>query len=314
MPAKKQPTSLMSALLRRIFTAAAAILFCATLAQAQTVVALVNGEPITNLDIEQRTKLNALATHKMASRDDTLKELIDEKVKIKEAKKFGMDMTTSEVDEAYAGMGQRMHVSADQLTKLLAQAGVRPDTLRSRLKAEAMWGQLVRGRFKQSLIVGDKDVQSAIAVNGDAPKDATSFEYQMRPIVLVVPRNSPPSVTEDRRKEAEALRSRVQSCSEAEDIFRTMQNATIRDMVVKTSADLPPPLRDMLDKTDIGKLTPPEVTQQGVEMVALCARNATTVDTPEKRAAKDKLFAAKYQAQADKYLAEVRKSSMIEYR
>jgi peptidyl-prolyl cis-trans isomerase SurA len=70
-----------------------------------------------------------------------------------------------------------------------------------------------------------------------------------------------------------------------------MQNATIRETVVKTSADLPPPLRAMLDKTEIGKLTPPEVTKQGIEMVALCGRNTTTVDTPEKREAQNKLFA-----------------------
>ena len=48
-------------------------------ARAQTVAVMVNGEPITNLDIEQRMKLNNLS-HKSASRKEVLDELIDEGV------------------------------------------------------------------------------------------------------------------------------------------------------------------------------------------------------------------------------------------
>ena len=59
-----------------------------------------------------------------------------------------------------------------------------------------------------------------------------------------------------------------------------MRDAAIRDQLTKTSADLPPNLRELLDKMPIGKLTPPEVTKQGVEMVALCSRKPTKADTP----------------------------------
>ena len=136
----------------------------------------------------------------------------------------------------------------------------------------------------------------------------------MRPIVLIVPRGSPPAAVEVRRKEAEALRSRVQTCEEADSYFKSMQNATIRDTVTKTSADLPQVLRDVLDKTPIGHLTAPEVTKQGVEMVALCARKPTTVDTPKKKEIRDKMYVEKYEAKSKAYLQEVRKAAMIEYR
>ena len=136
----------------------------------------------------------------------------------------------------------------------------------------------------------------------------------MQPIVLIVPRGSAPAVLEARRKEAEALRARVQTCEEANAFFKSMQNAAIRETVTKTSADLPAPLRDMLDKTPIGHLTEPEVTKQGVEMVALCGRKPTTIDTPKKKEVRDKMFAAKYEAKSKSYLQEVRKAAMIEYR
>jgi peptidyl-prolyl cis-trans isomerase SurA len=174
----------------------------------------------------------------------------------------------------------------------------------------------VRGRFKESLQVGEKDVAAAVQVNADdKDKPATeSFEYQMRPIVLIVPRGAPPAATETRRKEAEALRTRVQTCEEANSLFKTMQNAAIRDTVTKTSADIPAVLRDVLDKTPIGHLTAPEVTKQGVEMVALCARKPTTVDTPKKREVREKMFAEKFEKKSKAYLDEIRKAAMIEYR
>jgi len=132
--------------------------------------------------------------------------------------------------------------------------------------------------------------------------------------VLIVPKGSPPAAFEQRKKEAEQLRERVQSCAEAKGIFSSMANAALRDMVTKTTADIPEVLRGVLDKTQVGRLTPPEVTKQGVEMVALCERNPTKIDTPKKKEVRDKMFMDKYEAKSKAYLAECRRAAMIEYR
>jgi peptidyl-prolyl cis-trans isomerase SurA len=282
--------------------------------RAQTVVLMVNGEPITTFDIEQRGKLDSLSTHQTPPREQVINELIDDRIKIKEAKKFGIDPTPAEIDAIYTSMGARMRLSQEQLTKTLENQGVRPETFKNKMRADSVWSGLVRGRYKDSLIVNEKDVESAIVVKGDDADKAGSFEYTMRPIVLVVPRGAEPGILESRRKEAEALRNRIQSCEEASDVFKIMRDAAIRDSIVKTSADLPPPLRELLDKTQIGHLTPPETTKQGVEMVALCGRKPTTADTPAKRELRDKMFAQKYEAKSKAYLDEVRKAAMIEKR
>ena len=281
--------------------------------RAQSVACMVNGEPITTLDIEQRTKLNFLTTRKKMPRQEVLDELTNEKVKLKEAKRFGVDPSASDVDQAYAGMSQRMRLSPEQLTKSLESQGVRPETLKARLKAEMVWGSLVRGRFKESLQVGEKDVADAAQQGGESTQ-ADAFEYKLRPIVLIVPRGSAPAAMDLRRKEAESLRERVQSCDQANSYFRSMQNAAIRDTITKTSADIPGPLRELLDKTPIGHLTPPEITKQGVEMVALCERKPTKVDTPKKREIREKMFAQKYETKQKAYLNDLRKAAMIECR
>jgi peptidyl-prolyl cis-trans isomerase SurA len=294
--------------------AASALVVCGWPAAAQTVCVMVNGEPITEYDIDQRGKLDFISTHKQASRQDILNELIDEKVKIKEAKKFGVDPTGSDIDQSYGEMGARMHITSDQLTKSLEAQGIRPDTLKARLRSELVWGSLVRGRFKERLQIGERDVVEKVKAEGGEALQTDAFEYTMRPVVLIVPRGSPAAATEARQKEAEALRSRVQTCDEANSYFKTMQNAVIRESVVKTSADIPANLRKVLDDTPIGHLTPPEVTKDGIQMVALCGRKATTIDTPKKQEVRNKMFAEKYEAQSKSYLVEVRKAAMIEYR
>jgi peptidyl-prolyl cis-trans isomerase SurA len=282
--------------------------------RAQTVVVMVNGEPITNYDIEQRGKLNFLTSRKPAVRQDLINELIDEKVKIREGKKFGVDPSSADIEQSYAAMSSRMRITPEQLTKSLESQGIRPDTLKARMKAEIVWSSLVRGRFKQSLQIGEKDVAAAAQAGGSEKLETEAFEYQLQPVVLIVPKGSAPTLIEARRKEAEALRNRVQTCEEANDLFKSMQNATIRSVVTKTSADIPAPLREVLDKTPIGHLTAPEQTKQGVEMVALCGRKPTTIDTPKKREIRDKMFVEKYEAKSKAYLQEVRKAAMIEYR
>jgi peptidyl-prolyl cis-trans isomerase SurA len=281
--------------------------------QAQSVACMVSGEPITNLDIEQRTKLNFLTTRQQMPRQQVIDQLIDEKVKIKEAKRFGVDPTATDIDQSYGSMAQRMRISPEQLTKSLESQGIRPESLKARLKAEMVWSSLVRGRYKESLQVGEKDVAERIKEGGEASQ-VEAFEYKMQPIVLLVPRGSPPATTEARKKEAEVLRERVQSCEAANSFFKSMQNGTIRDPVTRTSADLPAPLRELLDKTPVGHLTPPEITSKGVEMVALCERKATTIDTPKKREIREKMFAEKYETKQKAYLAEIRKAAMIECR
>jgi peptidyl-prolyl cis-trans isomerase SurA len=73
-----------------------------------------------------------------------------------------------------------------------------------------------------------------------------------------------------------------------------------------------PALRDILNKTELGHLTPPETTQQGVELFALCDKKVTTTETPEKRAAREKIFGEQFLAKSKSYLRELRRQAMIE--
>jgi peptidyl-prolyl cis-trans isomerase SurA len=119
-------------------------------------------------------------------------------------------------------------------------------------------------------------------------------------------------VIEARMRDAEALRSRFEDCQNGFAIARSMRDVAVRDPVRRSSADLPDNLREVLNSTPVGKLTKPEVTAQGVAVFAVCEKSQNPTDTPEKRAARNQLFASRFEARSKRYIAELRRTGMIE--
>src|SRR5258708_20556572 len=123
-------------------------------ALAQHVVLIVNGELITDYDIEQRTKFQTLSSHKTPARQEVIEELIDEKLKVQIARRYKLDITDSDVDSSYADMAKRMHLTADQLTQTLAQNGIDSKTLKARVRADLNWQYIIRGKRSEERRVG----------------------------------------------------------------------------------------------------------------------------------------------------------------
>jgi len=301
---------------RRLIVVAAAatvmVMAASVSAPAQTVVALVNGEPITALDVESRMKFTLLTTQKQAARSDVINDLIDEKLKVREGKRWGMEFTDAEVETMYASMASRMRQTADQLTQNLQKGGVNPQTLKSKIRADTVWQQLVRGRYQPSLQLNEKDVEQALQAKNQSGQSTTATEYIMRPILILVPPGSQPATFEAKRKEAEALRTRFKSCEEGLPAARAM-GAVVRDQVIRNSGDLNnPELQKVLDSVPVGQLTAPEVTRHGVEMWAICGKQDSKADAPIKKQTRDALAAERFEQQSKTYLQRLRREALIE--
>jgi peptidyl-prolyl cis-trans isomerase SurA len=281
---------------------------------AAQVVVIVNGDPITAYDVEQRTKFNQLATRKRPSRKEVIDELIDEKLKIQVGQRYKVIIPDKNVDSSYATMSKRMNMSADQLTQMLGRAGVHPGTLKSRIRADITWQQIVRGKFKSSFHFGDKDI---LAMIDSAPGEAadgkiTAYDYVIRPILFIVPKGAPKAQFDTRQREAEAMRARFDGCDSGLAFARALRDVIVRDQVTRNSADLPAPLRELIEKTGVGHLTTPERIADGVQVFAICSKRQAKVDAPAMRKARQELFAKQFETKSKRYLAELRRSAMIE--
>jgi peptidyl-prolyl cis-trans isomerase SurA len=207
-------------------------------------------------------------------------------------------------------MATRMRTDAQQFAKALSGSGVSINALRRKLRADLAWNQIVRGKFQNNLIVADKDI--AAAVQSRKKDDKAAVEYTLRPILLLVPRGAGDAAIESRRREADALRTRFQNCDDGVKLARGLKDVAVREPLTRSSADLGAKLRELLDGMEIGRLTPPDITPQGVEVFALCAKKQAKGDTGAERDVREELFGERFQAQGKKYLQELRRSAMIE--
>jgi len=297
----------------------AAVLFAAiaatmSIACAQEVVLLVNGEPITNFDILHRQKFIEMSSHKTPTREQVINSLIDEILELKEAERYTIEPTKADVQEAYDNVAKNMGVDAQKLTQILNNGGASEDTLKHQLKAQMAWSGLVRGRYKASLEIADSDVEAELQLHKPEDAGQVGYEYVVRPIVMIVARGAPDSAFEARKRDADALRGRFVNCADGVPFARGLPEVAVRDPINKSSADLPPALRGILDNTEVGHLTPPEQTAEGIQMFAVCSKKESKTDAPGLKEIRDKMFEKKFGAKANRYLAELRRQAMIEYK
>jgi len=281
-------------------------------ARAQTVVVFVNGEPITALDIDRRIKLIEVSTHKAPSRQEALDELIDEKLKVQIGKRYGLEVPEKEVESSFSAMAKRAGQTAKQFSEGLTHAGINVPALKRRIKADITWSSIIRGKFPSVNAVGERDVLTAMESKKTDEKDAVSYQYTLREILFIVPRGSAPAAFEARRKQADELRHRFESCEEGVSFARALTDVAVREPARRTSLDMGAPQRAVLDATAIGHLTPPEQTQQGIEMIAVCARDKTGGDTVGMAQTREAMVAERYNAQAKRYLEQLRREAIIE--
>ena len=292
---------------------ALAMLLSAPRAVNAQVVVLVNGQPITAYDVDQRTRLTQLSTQKTPTRQAVIQELIDDQLKVQLLRRYSIEGMDKEVDTAFANMAGRMRLSPQQFTEVLTKSGVSAKTLKAKIKADITWSQVIRAKYQSSLQITETDILEKLEKN--KVEDKAAYDYTLRPIVFIVPRGAPDSTRSARIKEAEALRARFTNCEAGIRLARGLRDVAVRAPVTRSSADLPPALREILEKTEIGKLTAPESTSQGIEVYALCSKKESAGDnTLGKRKARDELFASQFETYSQRYIKELRSQAMIEYR
>ena len=178
-----------------------------------------------------------------------------------------------------------------------------------------VWTQIIRGTYQSSFQFCEKDMPPKLETRIRS-EGAVGYDYTLRPILFVVPRGSPRLPAG-----SPAQGGRGAACPLPElrrrnrDGARSARRRGARLDSRRTSADLAPALREILEKTEVGKLTPPEVTAQGIEVYALCRKEHTSAEnTPDKRKVREELVNQQFQAKSKRFMKELRSQAMIEHR
>lgn len=277
---------------------------------AAQIVAKVNGEPITALDVAERIKLHRGSGKPNITKKEVLDELIEHKLKLQMAQRANIDPTTSEVNRAFATLAQRSGRTASQFEQVLTQGGVDVNRLKERIKSDLAWQQYIQANAS-NVIIRDADLVAAMTARGQNMQ-IKSTQYTMRQFIFVTRRGSPDNIKAARLKEAENLRSRVSSCQQAVELSRDYSEVVVKEPVRRLSSDLSTTLQKLLESLPDGRMTPPEITTNGIEVVAICERKEVPADISSNRELRNELLGQRVQAYEKRVLDKMRQTSVVQ--
>ena len=144
--------------------------------------AIINGEVITQTDIDQRLAMLAIAsdgnlpTDQMeALRQQVLRNLIDETLQMQAAKADKIEVTDRDIDRTIQRIATQNNQTPEQLAAYLKANGSSIKSIRRQIHGEIAWTRLQQKRIESSISVGDEEV-NAILDRLNASKGTEEFK------------------------------------------------------------------------------------------------------------------------------------------
>jgi peptidyl-prolyl cis-trans isomerase SurA len=138
-------------------------------AQSTSIVAIVNDEAITSTDVENRMGLIFLSSGlpkdddtKKRIRERVMKNLIDEKLEVQEARRYNIEVADAEVDEAVGSVAKQNRMTPEQLDDAFRQSNVPRGTLVDQIRSTLSWTRLIQRVLRPQVEVGDDEVSAAL--------------------------------------------------------------------------------------------------------------------------------------------------------
>jgi peptidyl-prolyl cis-trans isomerase SurA len=130
---------------------------------------IINGEIITQTDIDQRLALLAIANNSPIPADEVerlrqqvLSNLIDETLQIQAAKAEEIEITDADVDKTVQRVAANVKQTPEQMANYLQARGSSIRSIRRQITGEIAWRRLQSKKIESGVSVGDEEVKAVI--------------------------------------------------------------------------------------------------------------------------------------------------------
>jgi peptidyl-prolyl cis-trans isomerase SurA len=245
-------------------------------------------------------------------RKEALEELIDERLKLQEAKKLNVVASDEEVDKIMASIAEKNKMTAAEFQVHLKKMGADAGVMRQRFRANMSWQEVVRRKFGAQIAVNDRDVDRIVA---NAPgTGGDGVELQLQRIVLPIPSGVNQTIIAQRMADGEKLALNGGGCAQMSASAATVAGARFDNLGGRLPSAIPEPTRSLLLAARDGELLPPTVGTEGVEIWAVCSRKAVAADLERRQSVQAELRQKEFEVLAKKHLKDLRQDAAIEYR
>jgi peptidyl-prolyl cis-trans isomerase SurA len=283
-------------------------------ARAASIQILVNGEPITSYDVQQRTRMIRTFTGGRQGEKEAIEQLIDETLMLQEAARRRFETSDAEVDSELAARARSAKLSPSQFEQAMRQAGFDPQTFKDFLRANMAWSRIVRARFQATVDISEQDVAAALTGREETEETRTATEYLLQQIIFVVPEGSGAGTVEQRRRDASAFRNAFQGCDQSLAQANSMSGVVVKPSIRREEGQLSADLRSELAELEVGGITAPEKVPEGIQILGVCAKNEIAGQTEAEIEARQEISSERGQLLARRYLRDLRSDAVIEYR
>lgn len=235
--------------------------------------AIVNGDIITDTDVDHRLALVLIANSGRVSAEErevlrlqVLRNLIDEKLQIQEAAQNEVTVPEEEVEQAYARVAANFRQSKEAFEQFLRENGSSPASIKQQIRAEVTWNRLLRRKVEPFINVGDDEVQAVIRKLEEAKgKD----EFRVGEIFLSATPETQGQVMADAARIVEQVRGGASFVAYARQFSEASSAALGGDLGWVRAEQLSPALESIVTALPRGGVSDPVPVPGGVTVIAL---------------------------------------------
>jgi peptidyl-prolyl cis-trans isomerase SurA len=260
--------------------------------------------------LQKQALENARAAVMPKLRRDAKEELIDERLKLQEAKKLGVEVTDAEVKALIKEIADRNKMTYDEFADHLKGMGIDINTMGEKFRVTKAWRDMIGRRYAAQAIVSQRDVDQFLA-SASVESGADAVELQLHRISLGLSGRADQGAWTRRYAEAEGLRRRFAGCKTMGDLAKSLPDSRFEDMKFVKPVSLGEPMRTLLLSAKDDEALPPVTTDAGVDLYAVCARRIVGGDAER---AKALLQGKELAILAERHLRNLRQEANIEYK
>jgi peptidyl-prolyl cis-trans isomerase SurA len=263
-------------------------------------------------DLQRQAMESARASIMPSLRKGGLEELIEERLKLQEAKRVGTAPDEADVENVVKGFADRNKMTPAQFAEHFQKMGINVDTLRSRFRAQLGWTDVIRRKFSVQVNITQRDIDQAVSSSASGGGD--QMELQLHRILIPIPAKLDQKSLAQRFVEAEGVRKQFAGCQSTSAVASKVASARFENVGARPAASIAEPTRSLLLNAKDGEMIPPDITQEGIELLAVCGRKVTRAPEEQRTKKEAELRQREFEILARRHLRDLRQDAVIEQR
>jgi peptidyl-prolyl cis-trans isomerase SurA len=250
------------------------------------IVAVVNDDVITRLDLDERVRFAYLQLKQQGTppppREALEKQILDrlviDRVQLQLAKETGLRVDDGELDKAIQRIAQDNKLTVPQLRETLEKDSVPFARFREDIRNEIILARLREREVDNRISVTESEIENFLSAQ--QAQSGRSDEYNLSHILVTVPENASPEQIQARRNRAEQALEQIQKGADFRQVAATISEAPDSlqggAMGWRDAARLPSLFVDALKSLPVGGLSPILRSSNGFHILKLNDRRGST--------------------------------------